>query len=69
MGEIIKEIPSINPILAIFDPTIFPIINPCASLVIADIEVKSSGADVATETIVKPTTTLGTPIELAKLEQ
>ena len=40
-----------------------------ASLVIAAMEVKSSGADVAIETTVKPTTTLGIPTACARFEQ
>jgi hypothetical protein len=47
---------------------IFPKINPCAPLVTAAMEVKSSGAEVAIETTVKPTTTLGIPIACARFE-
>ena len=61
--------PKINPMFAIFEPIILPRINPVAPLLIAAIEVKSSGADVAIETTVNPTTTLGIPIAFAKLEQ
>ena len=69
IGEIKSEIPKISPIFAILEPIIFPNIKPFAPLVIAAIEVKSSGAEVAIETTVKPTTTLGTPRIFAKLEQ
>ena len=54
---------------AMFDPMMFPRINPGAPLVIAAMEVKSSGADVAIETTVKPTTTLGIPTAWARFEQ
>ena len=69
IGDIIREMPKIRPIFAIFDPIIFPRINPVAPLLTAEIDVNNSGADVAVETIVKPTTTLGIPNAFAKLEQ
>ena len=69
IGEIKSEIPKMRPIFAMLDPMIFPRINPCAPLVIAAIEVKSSGAEVAIETTVKPTTTLGIPTACARFEQ
>ena len=47
--------------LAIFDPIIFPSIKPGESLLIAEREVKSSGVEVAEDTMVNPTTTGGTP--------
>ena len=68
IGEIKSEIPRISPMFAILEPMIFPKINPCASLVTAAIEVKSSGAEVAIETTVNPTTTLGIPIACARFE-
>jgi len=69
MGEIRREIPNISPMFAIFDPIIFPKIKPWAPLVTAAIEVKSSGAEVAIDTTVNPTTTLGMPKDFARLEQ
>ena len=60
--------PRMSPMLAMLDPMMFPIINPCALLRIAAIEVNNSGAEVAMETMVKPTTTLGTPNAFAKME-
>jgi hypothetical protein len=69
IGEIKSEIPKMRPIFAMLDPMMFPRINPCAPLVIAAMEVKSSGAEVAIETTVKPTTTLGTPTACARFEQ
>ena len=61
--------PSISPMFAIFEPIMFPRIKPCAPLLTAAIQVNSSAAEVAIETIVNPTTTLGTPIDSAKFEQ
>ena len=69
IGEIKSEIPKMSPIFAMLDPMMFPRINPGAPLVIAAMEVKSSGADVAIETTVKPTTTLGIPTACARFEQ
>ena len=69
IGEIKSEIPKMRPIFAMLDPMMFPRINPCAPLVIAAMEVKSSGAEVAIETTVKPTTTLGIPTACARFEQ
>ena len=68
IGEIKSEIPKISPMFAMLEPIIFPKINPCAPLVTAAMEVKSSGAEVAIETMVKPTTTLGIPIACARFE-
>ena len=64
-----KEIPNINPMLATFEPMIFPMTSPPAFELIAAIEVKSSGAEVATETIVNPTIMGGIPSFSAKIEQ
>ena len=64
-----KDIPNIKPMLATFEPVIFPITKPPALELIAAIEVKSSGAEVATETIVKPTIIGGIPSFSAKIEQ
>ena len=64
-----KDIPKIKPILATFEPMIFPMTSPPAFELIAAIEVKSSGAEVATETIVNPTITGGIPSFSAKIEQ
>ena len=69
IGEIKSEIPKMRPIFAMLDPMMFPRINPGDPLVIAAMEVKSSGAEVAIETTVKPTTTLGIPIACARFEQ
>jgi hypothetical protein len=46
----------------------FPSINPSALLRKAATEVNNSGAEVAIETMVNPTTTLGTPNPFAKFE-
>lgn len=56
-----RAIPKIRPMLAMFEPIIFPRINPGELLLRAEIEVKSSGVEVAIETMVNPTTTGGTP--------
>lgn len=56
-----RTIPRINPILAMFDPIIFPSINPVELLRIAEREVNSSGDEVAMDTMVNPTATGGTP--------
>ena len=56
-----RAMPRIRAILAIFEPIILPIIKPGESLFKADIEVNNSGVDVAIDTMVKPTTTGGTP--------
>ena len=64
-----KDIPRINPILATFEPVMFPSTKAPALDLIAEMEVKSSGADVATETIVSPTIIGGIPIFFAKIEQ
>ena len=64
-----KDIPRINPILATFEPMMLPITKPPALDLIAEMEVKSSGADVANETIVSPTIIGGIPIFSAKIEQ
>ena len=64
-----KDIPKIKPILAIFEPIILPKTKPPAPELIAEIEVKSSGDEVATETMVSPTMTGGTPSFPAKVEQ
>jgi hypothetical protein len=69
IGEIKSEIPKMRPMFAMLDPMMFPRINPGAPLVIAAMEVKSSGAEVAIETTVKPTTTLGIPTAWARFEQ
>ena len=69
MGLISNEIPRINPMLATFEPVILPSTNPPALELMAAIEVNSSGADVATETIVSPIITGGTPSFSAKIEQ
>ena len=55
--------------LATFEPIILPKTKPLAPELIAEIEVNSSGAEVATETMVSPTMTGGTPSFLAKIEQ
>ena len=52
-----------------FEPVILPMTNPPALELIAEIEVKSSGADVAIDTIVRPTIILGIPSFSAKIEQ
>ena len=59
--------PRINPIFAMFDPIIFPIIRPVALFRAAEIVVKSSGADVAKDTTVNPTKIFGKPSDVAKL--
>ena len=40
-----------SPIFAMFEPIIFPRIKPCAPLLTAAIDVNSSGAEVAIETM------------------
>jgi len=55
--------------LATFEPMIFPMTSPPAFELIAAIEVKSSGAEVATETIVNPMIMGGIPSISAKIEQ
>ena len=69
IGQIIKEIPKISPIFAMLDPIILPKTKPVAPLFIAEIDVNSSGADVAIETMVRPTTMLGTPNDFARFPQ
>lgn len=69
MGLISNEMPKIKPMLATFEPVILPSTNPPALELMAAIEVKSSGADVATETTVSPIVTGGTPSLSAKIEQ
>ena len=64
-----SDIPNMSPILATFEPMIFPKTRPPAPELIADIEVNNSGAEVDTETMVRPTMTGGTPSSLAKAEQ
>ena len=61
IGLITSEMPRTNPMFAIFEPIMLPKIKPSALLLIAEIEVNSSGAEVATETTVRPTRMLGTP--------
>ena len=68
-GFRINDIPNIRPMLATFEPVILPKTKPLAPELIAEIEVNSSGAEVATETMVSPTMTGGTPSFLAKIEQ
>ncbi len=69
IGLISKEIPSMRAIFAMFDPIIFPNTKPDASDDIAAREVNSSGAEVAMETMVSPTTTDGIPNFFANEEQ
>ena len=57
-----------SPMLAMLEPMIFPIIIPVELFLIAAMEVNNSGAEVAIDTMVKPTTTLGTPNAFAKME-
>ena len=64
-----SDIPNMSPILATFEPMIFPKTRPPAPELIADIEVNNSGAEVATDTMVRPTITGGTPSSLANVEQ
>lgn len=68
MGFSISVRPRMRPMLAILEPIMFPSINPSALLRMAATEVNNSGAEVAIETMVKPTTTLGTPNPFAKFE-
>lgn len=58
-----------SPMLATLEPMIFPSTRPPAPELIAEIEVNNSGAEVATDTIVRPTITGGTPSSLANTEQ
>ena len=69
IGLINNEIPRIRPIFAMLEPMTFPRIIPVELFLKAAMEVKSSGAEVAIDTIVRPITTLGTPREDARLEQ
>jgi hypothetical protein len=69
IGLMSKDTPNMSPILATFEPMIFPKTRPLAPELIADIEVNNSGAEVATDTIVRPTITGGIPSSLAKAEQ
>ena len=69
IGLISNEIPRMSAILAIFDPMILPSTKPDAPEDMAAIEVKSSGAEVAIETTVRPTTTEGIPNSSANEEQ
>ena len=61
--------PRIRPIFAIFDPRMFPRIKPFALLVIAEIDVNNSGAEVATDTTVSPTSIGGIPINAASVAE
>ena len=63
-----KDTPNMSPILATFEPMIF-LKQATAPELIADIEVNNSRAEVATDTIVRPTITGGIPSSLAKAEQ
>ena len=56
-------------VTAMFEPIMFPRIRPLELLLIAAIEVKSSGAEVAIDTTVSPITTLGIPKYVARSEQ
>ena len=69
IGEIKSDSPNMSPMFAIFDPIIFPKIKPFAPLFIAAIDVKSSGAEVAIDTMVNPTTTLGIPMAWAMFDE
>jgi hypothetical protein len=64
-----KDIPRMSPMLATLEPIIFPSTRPPAPDLIAEIEVNNSGAEVATDTIVRPTITGGTPSSRANTEQ
>ena len=55
--------------LATFEPVIFPMTKPPAFELIAEIDVKSSGADVAIETMVRPIITEGMPSYSARIEE
>ena len=61
--------PRMSPMLATLEPMILPRTSPPAPELIAEIDVNNSGAEVATDTIVRPTITAGTPSSLAKIEQ
>ena len=69
IGLISNEIPRMSAMLAIFDPMILPSTKPDAPEDIAAMEVKSSGAEVAIDTTVSPTTTDGIPNSSANEEQ
>ena len=65
---ITPEIPKTNPMLAMLDPTMFPIINPVLPLNAATIEEANSGSDVPNATIVKPIRKSETPKCLASFD-
>ena len=60
-GRIIALTARIRPTLARFEPMTFPSASPLAPLAEATTATTNSGADVPSETIVRPSTTGGTP--------
>jgi len=66
MGLTRSDTPRISPMFAMFDPIIFPKTKPVTLLLIAEIEVNNSGADVAIDTTVNPTRIGGMPRLVAR---
>ena len=54
IGDINDDIPKMNSMLNIFDPTTLPTAIPVSPFLAATIDVTSSGSDVPTATIVSP---------------
>ena len=65
---IIADKARISPMLAMLDPTMFPIISPVLSVIDAAIEEANSGSDVPIATIVRPIVNSDTPKYFARFD-